>query len=45
MGNQLFFAVFLICVAYCYDYQRTMYEMEKQQMQEMLTRQEEAVRN
>lgn len=31
-----FWCVFLICMAYCYDYQKTMYEMEKQQIEEIL---------
>ena len=31
-----FLCVILLCLAYCYDYQKTMYEIEARQLEEML---------
>lgn len=38
-----FFCLFLICLAYCRDYQKTMYEIEKEQVDQMI--QERVARN
>lgn len=42
-GIRFFFCMGILCLAYCYDYQKTMYELERRQIEQRIAEQEDAM--